>query len=115
MIAEIEHLKAVIEGKPDLPSWRQWFEEHKLALAGIFTRGQLLRLRHHPMTEIPKILQEQQVSFVSSDVYEWIDDDSKSGRCRYCGAFLQTERWGDTWILCPNGCVEAEFHTPPQL
>jgi hypothetical protein len=115
MTSEIEHLKDVIEGKPDLPRWRDWFDKHKPTLEQVFAPGQILRLRYHPMTEIPKILQEHGVPFVPSDVYEWIDDDSRSGRCRHCGAFVQTERCGDTWIRCPNGCFEAEFHTPPRF
>jgi hypothetical protein len=114
MIPEIQHLKNVIEGKPDLPRWRRWFEEHKRALEQVLTPGQLLRLKHRPMTEIPAILKERGISFVPSETYEWIDVRSNSGRCRDCGALVQTERCGDLWVWCPNGCFELEAHFPPR-
>ncbi len=36
MSPELEYLKAIIEGKPDLPRWQDWFEEHKSSLERMF-------------------------------------------------------------------------------
>jgi len=102
-----------IEGKPNLPHWRKWCEEHEPTLERSFARGRFLRLKYHPMTEIPRILEECGIKFVRSEEYEWIDDDSKSGRCRYCGSPVRRERHGDSWTWCPNGCFYLETHTPP--
>ena len=113
MIPELTYLKAVIEGQPDLPRWREWFAQHSSALESILTRGQVLRLRYHPTKEIPKILVEHGVSFTPSDFYEWLDSDSTSGRCRDCGAQLQRATAGDTWTWCPNGCFVMEAHRGP--
>ena len=105
MIPEIEHLKSVIEGKRNLPRWRDWCEEHKLALEQAFTG--FLRLKLYPETEIPRILQEHGISFVPANVYE-------PGRCQECGALIQTARHGDLLIWCPNGCFHLESHYPPR-
>jgi hypothetical protein len=105
-----EHLKAVIEGVPNLPNWRGWFAEHEIAIAELMPRGEMLRLRYHPNKEIPKILQQHSISFVHSTSYEWLDADSTSGRCRDCGAQLQHAKAGDTWTRCPNGCFVMEAH-----
>src|SRR6516164_1676197 len=85
MIPELTHLKAVIEGQPGLPRWKQWLDVHSGALERLVSPGQMLRLRHYPIKEIPKILREHAIHFVQSDFYEWLDSDSASGRCQECG------------------------------
>ncbi len=102
MIPELEHLKAVIEGQPNLPRWREWFTQHCAVLESILTAGQLLRLRSNPTKEIPKILGVHGVTFTQSDFYEWLDSESTSGRCPECGTLLVSSP-PFTW--CPNRCL----------
>jgi len=111
----LEHLKAVIEGVPNLPRWRDWFADHQSDLGQLISRGQLLRLRYYPTKEIPAVLQHHSIQFVPSDHYEWLDADSSSGRCRDCGAHIQRATAGDTWTWCPNGCFAMEAHRRPSI
>lgn len=104
---ELRYLKAVIEGKRDLPRWKDWLDEHGSALEAKLSRGQVLRLRYHPTEEIPQILRDHGIDFERSDAYEWLDVDSESQRCRECGAPLQYEYLlTEIWTSCPNGCFE---------
>ena len=112
MIAELTHLKAVIEGQPGLQRWREWFARHGPALESILTRGQLLRLKRYPTKEIPRILEAHGVAFTRSDFYEWLDFDSTSGRCRNCGEPVQS---GRTWKRCPNGCFVLVGRPKPSV
>src|SRR5262245_61549789 len=106
MIPEFTHLKAVIEGQPGLARWKEWLEEHGGALERLLSRGQMLRLRHYPTKEIPKILREHGVPFVPSDFYEWLNSDSTSGRCRECGtALMRNSGPGGGRVWCPQGCT----------
>jgi hypothetical protein len=109
----LEHLKAVIEGVPNLPRWRDWFVANETELAKSLSRGELLRLRYYPIKEIPKVLAASGLEFRTSEYYEWLDGDSESGRCHDCGAQLQHAIAGDRWTWCPNGCFQMEAHQPP--
>lgn len=113
MISELAHLKAVVEGRPGLSGWKQWLDAHEEALGQIFSRGQMLRLRHYPMKEIPKILREHSIDFTPSDFYEWLNSDSTSGRCRECGDVLQrTSGTGGGSVWCPQGCFLLNWDGP---
>lgn len=110
MISELTHLKAVIEGHPGLPHWKQWLDEHGDALGRLFSPGQMLRLRYHPMKEIPRILREHSIEFVQSDTFEWLDSDSTSGRCRECGSPLQRAGGvGGGRVWCAQGCMSLHW------
>lgn len=114
MIPEFTHLKAVIEGQPRLPRWKQWFDAHAGALEGFLSPGQMLRLRYYPTKEIPKILSEVAIQFVQSDFYEWLDSDSASGRCRECGTTLQRRGGpGGGSVWCPQGCTSMHWDCKP--
>lgn len=61
----LEYLKDVIEGKGGLLPWTVWFAEHQDDLKSLLKSGVFLRLKHSPLTEIPRVLADFDVPFTT--------------------------------------------------
>ena len=98
----IEVLKSLVEGRIVGGEWHKWRQTNETRLKSVLSPGSFLRLKFHPLKEAKSILEKLQVSFQASDLLEWLDSDSKSGKCRFCGEKIV--RAGPGWAWCPKGC-----------
>jgi hypothetical protein len=98
----LSFLKAVVEGHDDGLKWHHWFASNEPDLRRRLSPGSYLRLRLHPLVEAKRLLREWDVPFTESKRFEWLDPDSKSGKCRYCGQVIEGFKGGGG--QCPNGC-----------
>ncbi|HLN26946.1 MAG TPA: hypothetical protein VK395_04335 [Gemmataceae bacterium] len=98
----IDFLKSLLEGRLQGSEWHEWLQVNDPYLRENLSPGSFLRLKFHPLAEAKSILEEKEVAFDASDSLEWLDIDSRSGRCRYCGEQLDHNKAGWTWY--PKGC-----------
>jgi hypothetical protein len=98
----LDVLKLVVEGRILGRDWHKWRQDNETYLRSVLSPGSFLRLKFHPLEEAKAILGSRQVPFAASDSLEWLDIDSKSGKCRFCGEKLRHSADGRAW--CPAGC-----------
>lgn len=62
------YMKAVLEGKSDVPLFVVWFSENETRLATELSRESFLRLKDAPLKEFERILQERKITYSPSRV-----------------------------------------------
>ena len=112
---QLDYLKSVIEGAPDIEPWTAWFPENKASLKKLVSRTEFLQLKLYRIMAIPAILDRFGISFEQSERYEYLG--GVPDRCRDCGARLEYSpgfeiKGGFVW--CPEGCFQMHVLCKPQ-
>lgn len=104
MREQLEYLRAVIEGRPLVEPWREWFERNESLLAANLTRGEFLRLKVNRIKAVPEVLTKFGVPFTRSTRYDWLG--GVPGLCRDCGSTIEESFFV---VRCPRGCFTTEM------
>ena len=68
----LPYFKSFIEGDPEIENYFVWVIKNETLLRLVFNRGQFLKLKLRPFSEIKKLLEENGIPFHEHPRYKWM-------------------------------------------